>query len=168
MFLSFRSALRGLTAPSWRLVRLCNSNHYGVCRDAFHAIGLSSECTIFSELHRTERDSMPIEVRLATLSYSACRTTLGTANLPLPKPGETYRETVQTADSGSGPRHTAGGDKLLLPRLPLVYLFGGCCMNIHKLFKMLYLWEINWTWALCEDKLITGTTKACLCFTKMF
>ena len=42
------------------------------------------------------------------------------------------------------------------------------CMNIHKLFKMLYLREIHWTGTPLDGRLITGITKACLCFTKMY
>src|SRR6202034_1020359 len=67
---SFQSALRGLTAPSgsW----LFDSYRDGDCREALHVIEFgSSGCAIFGAVHRTGSDSMPIEVRLAILSYRA-------------------------------------------------------------------------------------------------
>lgn len=91
---------------------------------------------------------MPIQVRLATLTSLAC---CKPAELTVLRNIDGFHNSIAI---------------FWIQRL--AFLLSHDCINIHKPFNIFHLREINWTVTAPCSTLVTGTTKACLCFTKMY
>ena len=149
MFLSFQSALKGLTAPSgsW----LCNSNRYVYWWEAVHAIDFAlAGCAMIANSTKPKRIVCLLKYDWQHFLRGPCTMRgageLGDGKTPRRQDGKgsvksplgvPLRETWSVTGRSKG--SSAGA--LLNP-----WIFRHwACMNIRRLSKMCYLLEIHWT-----------------------